>query len=298
KMDGWLYVNLCRALKQALPDLHIHGFSPEEVLYGATRARVSIREYLQALKEAGVGSLPGTSAEILVQEVRDRIARGRVTVDQWLEVIRGAHELGIATTATIMFGHVETPLEDARHLLLIRDIQRDTGGFTEFVPLGFVYWEAPMYHLGSVDGVRQGPSGREVLAMHAVSRIVLNPYLKNIQVSWVKEGPKLSQLCLDAGTNDLGGTLINESISTAAGASYGQLVRPADFRHMIRDAGRTPAERLTSYRIRHLYEPGENPLEPLDTVTDVEERFGSYIKLTQSPEFRYHDAGARQPVPA
>ena len=290
KMDGWLYVNLCKTLKKALPDLHIHGFSPEEVLYGATRSRVSIREYLQALQEAGVGSLPGTSAEILVQSVRDRIARGRITVDQWLEVIRGAHELGIPTTATIMFGHVESALDDARHLALIRDVQRETGGFTEFVPLGFVYWEAPMYHLGTVEGVRQGPGGREVVAMHAVSRIMLNPYIKNIQVSWVKEGPKLSQLCLDAGANDLGGTLMNESISTSAGASYGQLVRPSEFRKMIRDAGRVPAERHTTYQLRKCFSDGEDPIEPLDEVTDVDERFGSYFKLTQSPEFRYAEA--------
>lgn len=295
KMDGWLYVNLCKTLKQALPDLHIHGFSPEEVLYGATRARVSIREYLKALKAAGVGSLPGTSAEILVQEVRDRIARGRITVDQWLEVIRGAHELGIPTTSTIMFGHVESPLEDAHHLALIRDIQRETGGFTEFVPLGFVYWEAPMYHLRTVEGVRRGPSGREVVAMHAVSRIMLNPYIKNIQVSWVKEGPKLSQLCLDAGANDLGGTLINESISTAAGATYGQLVRPAEFRNMIRDAGRVPAERHTTYDLRRVFANEEGASEPLDGVTDVEERFGSYITLTQSPEFRYIEAVGSAP---
>ena len=291
KMDGWLYVNLCKTLKKALPELHIHGFSTEDVLYGATRSRVGIREYLQALKEAGVGSLPGTSAEILVQDVRDRIARGRITVDQWLEVIRGAHELGIPTTSTIMFGHVESALDDARHLALIRDIQRETGGFTEFVPLGFVYWEAPMYHLQTVEGVRQGPSGREVVAMHAVSRIMLNPYIKNIQVSWVKEGPKLSQLCLDAGANDLGGTLINESISTSAGASYGQLVRPAEFRKMIRDAGRAPAERHTTYEVRKLFADGEDPIEPLDEVTDVDQRFGSYLKLTQSPEFRYAEAG-------
>ena len=290
KMDGWLYVNLCKTLKKALPDVHIHGFSPEEVLYGAIRARVSIPEYLQALKEAGVGSLPGTSAEILVQDVRDRIARGRVTVVQWLDVIRSAHELGIPTTATIMFGHVESALDDARHLALIRDLQRETGGFTEFVPLGFVYWEAPMYQLGTVEGVRQGPSGREVVAMHAVSRIMLNPFIKNIQVSWVKEGPKLSQLCLDAGANDLGGTLINESISTSAGASYGQLVRPSEFRRMIRDAGRVPAERHTTYQIRKLFSDGEDPIEPLDEVTDVDERFGSYFKLTQSPEFRYAEA--------
>jgi len=289
KMDGWLYVKLCKALKKALPELHIHGFSPEEVLYGATRARVTIREYLQALQEAGVGSLPGTSAEILVQDVRDRIARGRITVDQWFEVIRNAHQLGIPTTATIMFGHVETPLDQARHLALIRDLQRETGGFTEFVPLGFVYWEAPMYHLRTVNGIRPGPTGREVLAMHAVSRIVLHPHIRNIQVSWVKEGPKLSQLCLDAGANDLGGTLINESISTSAGASYGQLVRPSEFRAMIRDAGRVPAERSTTYSIRKLFREGDEHMEPLDEVTDVEDRFGSYFKLTQSPDFRYSE---------
>ena len=287
KMDGWLYVDLCRKLKCELPDLHIHGFSPEEVLYGATRARVSIREYLQALKEAGVGSLPGTSAEILVQSVRDRIARGRITASQWLEVIRTAHELGIRTTSTIMFGHVETAQDQAKHLLLIRDLQRETGGFTEMVPLSFVYWEAPMYNLQLADGIRQGASGREVVAMHAVCRIALHPFIRNIQVSWVKEGPKLSQVCLDAGANDLGGTLINESISTSAGSSYGQLVRPAEFHHMIRDAGRLPAERFTTYALKRRFEPGDDPVHPLDLVTDPQERFGSYVKLTQSPEFHY-----------
>ena len=302
KMDGWLYVDLCKKLKRELPDLHIHGFSPEEVLYGATRARVAVRDYLTALKEAGVGSLPGTSAEILVQRVRDRIARGRITVDQWLEVIRTAHEVGIRTTSTIMFGHIETALEQAEHLLLIRDIQRETGGFTEMVPLSFVYWEAPMYNLSLVPGIRAGASGREVVAMHAVCRIALHPFIKNIQVSWVKEGPKLSQVCLDAGCNDLGGTLINESISTSAGASYGQLVRPSEFRRMIRDAGRIPAERYTTYSIKRQYQPGEDPLEPLDQVTHPEERFGSYVKLTQLPEFRYANAlslrepQARQPA--
>ena len=290
KMDGWLYVDLCKKLKRALPELHIHGFSPEEVLYGATRAHVSVREYLAALKEAGVGSLPGTSAEILVQDVRDRIARGRITVAQWLDVIRTAHEEGIRTTSTIMFGHLETALDQAEHLLLIRDIQRDTGGFTEMVPLSFVYWEAPMYNLGLVDGIRAGASGREVVAMHAVCRIALHPFIRNIQVSWVKEGPKLSQLCLDAGCNDLGGTLINESISTSAGASSGQLVRPSEFRRMIRDAGRVAAERHTTYAVKKQYEPGEDPVEPLDEVTDPEERFGSYFKLTQSREFRYGEA--------
>lgn len=287
KMDGWLYVDLCQKLKRELPDLHIHGFSPEEVLYGATRARVSVREYLTALKQAGVGSLPGTSAEILVQRVRDRIARGRITVVQWLDVIRTAHDVGIPTTSTIMFGHVETALEQAEHLLLIRDIQRDTGGFTEMVPLSFVYWEAPMYNLALVPGIRAGASGREVVGMHAVCRIALHPFIKNIQVSWVKEGPKLSQLCLEAGCNDLGGSLINESISTSAGASYGQLVRPSEFRRMIRDAGRIPVERYTTYAVKRRYQPGEDPVEPLDELKDPEARFGSYFKLTQSPEFSY-----------
>ena len=288
QMEGDLYIKLCEAVKQEVPDIHVHGFSPEEVLYGSVRSRCSIREYLQGLRDAGVGSLPGTSAEILDQDLRDLISPGRITVQQWTEVITTAHELGIPTTSTIMYGHVETDEHKARHIAYIRDIQKTTGGFTEFVPLGFIYTEAPMYSRQIVDGVRQGPTGTETIKVHAISRLMLNNWIPNIQVSWVKEGIKFGQSLLTAGVNDMGGTLINESISTAAGAQHGQLIKPADLRRVIRDAGRIPAERHTTYHIRHLFEEGDNPVDPLDMVEgDPEERFGSYRRLVKMDSFRF-----------
>ncbi|MSQ13745.1 MAG: 7,8-didemethyl-8-hydroxy-5-deazariboflavin synthase subunit CofH [Dehalococcoidia bacterium] len=288
KMEGDLYIKLCRAIKEAVPGIHIHGFSPEEVLYGAVRSQCTVREYLTELQAAGVGSLPGTSAEVLDQEMRDRISPGRITVKQWVEVITTAHALGIRTTSTVMFGHAETSRHVAEHLALIRSIQQDTGGFTEFVPLSFVHTEAPMFLQKTVPGIRPGPTGVEVLKVHAVSRIMLNNWIPNLQSSWVKEGPRMAQVLLNAGVNDLGGTLINESISTSAGAGWGQLVRPQEFRKLIREADRVPAERSTLYKLRHVFEAGDDPMEPLDQVTDKpEERFGTYHKLVKSEKFRY-----------
>jgi len=288
QMEGDLYIKLCQAIKEELPDIHIHGFSPEEVLYGSIRSKCSIKEYLQGLKEAGVGSLPGTSAEILDQELRDRISPGRIRVDQWIEVITTAHQLGIPTTSTVMFGHVETDEHLARHIELIRDIQQRSGGITEFVPLSFVNSEAPMFLKGLVEDVRSGPSGMEVIKVHAIARIMLNNWIPNIQASWVKEGSRMSQLLLTAGVNDLGGTLINESISTAAGAQHGQLMRPNEFRQMIRQAGRVPAERYTDYRIKRVFSDTDQELDPLDLVgSNVEEIFGSYHRLVKLDSFRY-----------
>ena len=287
KLDGRFYIDLTRAIKTALPELHIHAFSPEEVLYGSVRSGLPIKEYLAELKAAGLGTLPGTSAEILDQQIRDIIARGRITVDQWVEVITTAHALGIRTTSTIMYGHVETPAHWVRHMALLRAIQKDTGGFTEFVPLSLIHSEAPMYQKGLVPGVRAGATGVEVVRMHALARVMLGAVIPNVQCSWVKEGPKLMQLLLDAGANDVGGTLINESISTSAGASFGQLVGPAELCRLIRDAGRVPAERDTLYRHRRVYAEGETPVSPLDTVDDAETRFGSYRRLIASGEFRF-----------
>ena len=287
KLDGRYYIDLTRALKTALPGMHLHAFSPEEVLYGSVRSGLPIKDYLVELKEAGLGTLPGTSAEILDQEIRDTIARGRITVDQWVEVITTAHALGIRTTATIMYGHVETPAHWVRHMALLRGIQKDTGGFTEFVPLSLIHSEAPMYAKGLVPGVRPGATGVEVVRMHALARLMLGPTFRNIQASWVKEGPKLAQTLLDAGANDLGGTLINESISTSAGAQYGQLVGPAELCRLIRDAGRVPARRDTLYAIVQTYNDGEDPESPLDKIDDAEARFGSYRRLIASGEFRF-----------
>src|SRR5438445_7547108 len=264
KLDGRYYIDLTQAITAALPKLHIHAFSPEEVLYGTVRSGMSIREYLIELKAAGLGTLPGTSAEILDQEIRDVIARGRITVPQWIEVITTAHALGIRTTSTIMYGHVETPGHWVRHMALLRAIQKDTGGFTEFVPLSLIHSEAPMYAKRLVPGVRPGATGAEVVKMHALARLMLGATFRNIQSSWVKEGPKLAQLLLGAGANDLGGTLINESISTSAGAQYGQLVGPAELHRLIRDVGRVPAQRDTLYGIIRTYRDGEKPDSPLD----------------------------------
>ena len=290
QMEGDLYQRLCQALKSELPDLHIHGFSPEEVLYGSIRSRCTIPEFLRRLKEAGVDSLPGTSAEILVQEVRDRISPGRITVDQWVEVITSAHELGIPTTSTIMYGHLETSEDKARHLVLLRDIQRRTGGITEFVPLSFIHSEAPMYQKGLVEGIRDGATGPEVQKMYAVSRLMLGWHIQNLQVSWVKEGLRLAQLMLNAGANDFSGTLINESISTAAGAQHGQLVRPAQFRTLIREMGRIPAERTTTYAVRRVFwDPADDPVESLDTVEYDEQRFGTFDILLHQDENRFKD---------
>ena len=288
KMEGDLYIRLCESLKKELPDMHIHGFSPEEVLYGSIRSESTIKQYLTELKAAGVGSLPGTSAEVLDQELRDKISPGRITVDQWTEVITTAHELGIPTTSTVMFGYLETPTQLAKHMDLIRGIQQHTGGITEFVPLSFVHTEAPMFMKGLVDDVRPGPSGIEVIKMHAIARIMLNNWIPNIQASWVKEGSRMSQLLLTAGVNDLGGTLINESISTAAGAQHGQLMRPSEFRQIIRQAGRIPAERYTTYKTRRVFSDTDQELDPLDLVGDnVEEVFGSYARLIKLDTYRF-----------
>ena len=288
KMEGDLYIRLCEAIKKELPDMHIHGFSPEEVLYGSIRSDITIRAYLTALRAAGVGSLPGTSAEVLDQELRDKISPGRITVDQWTEVITTAHGLGIPTTSTVMFGYLETPTQLAKHIDLIRGIQQQTGGITEFVPLSFVHTEAPMFMQELVNDVRPGPSGIDVIKMHAIARIMLNNWIPNIQASWVKEGPRMSQLLLTAGVNDLGGTLINESISTAAGAQHGQLMRPSEFRQMIRQAGRIPAERYTTYKTRRVFSDTDQELDPLDLVGDnVEEVFGSYNRLVKLDTYRF-----------
>ena len=288
-LDGGHYIRLCRALKEALPDVHIHGFSPEEVLYGSVLSGLSIRDYLMALKDAGVGSLPGTSAEILVDEIRQQISPGRITARQWIELIQTAHELGIPTTSTIMYGHIETARHKATHLAILRDIQKQTGGITEFVPLSFVYEEAPISHRNKIAGLRRGATGAEVMKMYAVSRLMLNEWIPNLQVSWVKEGPKLSQIALLAGANDFGGTLINESISTAAGAAYGQLMKPSEFRTLIRQMGRIPAERSTTYSDVKVFETENGSVDLLDQVNNPSERFGSYQNLIALKDFRFKD---------
>ena len=241
---GATYLAIVRAVKQAQPDMHVHAFSPLEIRQGAETLGLPLREYLGELKRAGLGTLPGTAAEILDDEIRQIICSDKLNTAEWLEVMRTAHSLGLNSTATIMFGHVDGPLNWARHLLRIRDLQEQTGGFTEFVPLPFVHMEAPMYRKGRA---RKGPTFREALLMHAVARLALHPHITNIQASWVKLGMDGIRACLDAGVNDLGGTLMNESISRAAGASHGQEFTVAGMRELITAAGRVPQQRTTRY---------------------------------------------------
>ncbi|MDX1441374.1 MAG: 5-amino-6-(D-ribitylamino)uracil--L-tyrosine 4-hydroxyphenyl transferase CofH [Nitrosopumilaceae archaeon] len=287
-MEGNLYEKICRAIKKEIPKIHIHGFSPEEVLYGATRSQVSIEEYLKRLKESGVDTLPGTAAEILDQKLRDKISPGRISVNDWVNVIKTAHKIGINTTSTMMFGHLETQKDRVEHIAKIREIQKETRGFTEFVPLDFIHSEAPMYKHQLHDGIKQGGSGKDVLLTHAVARIMLNNFIDNIQMSWVKEGQKMSQLLLMWGANDFGGTLINESISTSAGSEHGQLLRPREIKRVVREIGRIPAERNTKYKILRRFEDYSEQEEELDKITDTSQ-FGSYTELIKIDKFKYQN---------
>jgi FO synthase len=241
---GETYLGICRAIKQAVPRMHVHAFSPLEVTQGAATLGRALSSYLAELKGAGLGTLPGTAAEILDDEIRAVICPDKVNTAQWLDVLRAAHKLGLRTTSTIMYGHVERPISWARHLLVLRDLQEETGGITEFVPLPFVHMEAPMYLRGMS---RKGPTMREAVLMHAVSRLTLHPLITNIQTSWVKMGPEGAALCLNAGANDLGGTLMNESISRAAGTQHGQEFPPEAMEALISSIGRVPQQRTTTY---------------------------------------------------
>jgi len=285
-MKGDLYENICREIKKEIPDIHIHGFSPEEILYGATRSEISIEEFLKRMKEAGVDTLPGTSAEILDQKLRDKISPGRISVKDWVNVIKTAHKMGINTTSTMMFGHLESNEDRVKHIAKLREIQKETGGFTEFVPLNFIHTEAPMYKHQLHEGIKKGGSGNDVLLTHAISRIMLNNSIDNIQMSWVKEGQKMSQLLLMWGANDFGGTLINESISTSAGSEYGQLLKPKEIRRMVREINRIPAERNTNYKIIKKFENGDEEEDKLDKITN-ESQFGSYVELVKINKFNY-----------
>ncbi|HEU5383973.1 MAG TPA: 5-amino-6-(D-ribitylamino)uracil--L-tyrosine 4-hydroxyphenyl transferase CofH [Ktedonobacteraceae bacterium] len=242
---GETYVRMCRALKEALPGMHIHAFSPLEVWQGAQTLGLSVPDFLGQLRQAGLDTLPGTAAEILDDEVRAILCPDKIKTDQWLSVMEEAHKAGLRTTATIMYGHIEQPRHWARHLLRIKALQARTGGFTEFVPLPFVHMEAPIYWKGRA---RKGPTFREAVLMHAVARLVLSPQITNIQVSWVKMGKEGVKACLQAGANDLGGTLMNESITRAAGGEFGQELPPAEMEALIRSIGRMPFQRTTLYR--------------------------------------------------
>lgn len=241
---GETYLELVAAVKQAVPDMHVHAFSPLEVLHGATTLGLSLRDYLRRLRAAGLGTLPGTAAEILDDEVRARICPDKVNTQEWLDVIRSAHEVGIRTTSTIMFGHVERPQHWARHLLRLRQLQQQTGGITEFVPLPFVHMESPLWRRGQS---RSGPTARETVLMHAIGRLALHPLIPNIQASWVKMGSDGAAMCLNAGANDLGGTLMYESITRAAGGTHGQLLDTSAMAAIAADIGRPSYQRTTLY---------------------------------------------------
>jgi FO synthase len=270
---GATYLNICRTVKQAAPEIHVHAFSPLEVWQGALTLGMALGDFLAELQRAGLGSLPGTAAEILDDEVREKICPDKIDTARWLEVMETAHAQGLRSTATIMFGHVDHPRHWARHLLRIRALQVRTGGFTELVPLPFVHMEAPIYLKG---GARRGPTFREALLMHAVARLTLHPHIANIQTSWVKMGPDGAKACLASGANDLGGTLMNESITRAAGAAFGQEMPPEAMVALIEGVGRVPYQRTTLY--------GEAPAERSAASFDA-----APLEPTVNPPQRRHE---------
>jgi FO synthase len=275
KLGGDIYLRLIRRLKAVLPDLHIHAFSPFEIQYASQLLRTTPEAVLRELKEAGLGSIPGTAAEILDTDIRQILTKNKLSAAAWVDIITTAHRIGLPSTSTIMYGHVDAPEHWAAHMALLRDIQRETGGFTEFVPLGFIYQNTSLYAEGLA---RPGPTGMENIKMHAVARLMLGKDIPNIQVSWVKLGTGMSQMCLNAGANDFGGTLINERISRMAGATTGQYMPPEEFERLILDIGRVPAERTTLYDIRHVgvqhYDPAKpqtmRPFEPVPQPLKIE----------------------------
>ena len=249
------YRDILRAVKSAVPGMHIHAFSPMEIVYGVELTGMPLRDYLSMLRDSGLDTLPGTAAEILDDEIRHVLSRNKLSAAQWQEVIRTAHGCGIRTTSTLMYGHMETPDHWVRQLLLFREIQGETGGFTEFVPLGFVHQNTLLFQQGLA---RSGPTLAEHLKIHALARILLAGSIHNIQVSWVKLNRELSQLCLHAGANDYGGTLMEENISREAGATAGQYTSPEDFQSLILEAGRIPAERNTTYSRMQIKLPSQS----------------------------------------
>jgi FO synthase len=276
---GQTYLDILAAVKQAVPTMHVHAFSPLEVWQGAATLGLPLREFLARLREAGLGTLPGTAAEVLDDEVRQILCPDKINTAQWFEVMETAHAVGFRTTATIMYGHVDRYEHWARHLLRIRALQSRTGGFTEFVPLPFVHMEAPLYLKGRA---RRGPTFREAVLVHAVARLALNPVIRNIQASWVKMGHEGVAACLQAGVNDLGGTLMNESITRAAGAEHGQETGPREMIEMIVAAGRTPCQRTTAY--------GEVPAERVEAGLNAPE----LTEIVNTPARRYERSEKRE----
>jgi 7,8-didemethyl-8-hydroxy-5-deazariboflavin synthase CofH subunit len=260
------YRDILRAVKKAVPRMHIHAFSPMEIVYGVELTGMPLADYLSMLRDNGLGTLPGTAAEILDDEIRHILSANKLSTAQWIEVIRTAHRCGIRSTSTLMYGHAETPAHWVRQMRLLREIQDETGGFTEFVPLGFVHQNTLLFHQGLA---RSGPTLAEHLKVHALARVMLAGSINNIQVSWVKLNRKLSQLCLHAGANDYGGTLMEENISREAGATAGQYTSPEDFQALILEAGRIPAERNTTYSRIHI----KLPLDEFSAEQSLEAEF-------------------------
>ena len=252
KMEGTFYFDIVRSIKSKLPDMHIHAFSPFEIWYGSSLTRMSYRDFLIELKKMGLGSIPGTAAEILDTKIRNKLTKNKLSSEKWIEIIKTAHSVGLKSSATIMYGHVDKVENWSAHISIIRSIQKETGGFTELVPLSFVYQDSPLF-LEDKKNVRKGPSEDEVNKMHAVSRIMLLGWIDNIQVSWPKLGAKRAQELLNMGVNDLGGTLMNESISRAAGANNGQEITAKEIVDIIRDVKLIPARRNTLYEIKETF---------------------------------------------
>lgn len=257
-MTPYYYRDLLEAIRAQVPRIHIHAYSPMEITYGVELTGMPLEEYLLMLREAGLDSIPGTAAEILDDSVRMVLSKNKVSTEQWIRVITTAHRVGIFTTSTMMYGHRENGTHWVDHMLLLRDIQRETGGITEFVPLGFVHENTALFQQGLA---RPGPTPEEDVRVHALARVLLNDAIPNVQVSWVKMGRRMSQLCLRAGANDFGGTLMEESISRLAGSTEGQMLWPHEFRRLIRQINRTPAERSTSYEILRTWEDAPSGTE-------------------------------------
>ena len=252
-IDGNFYIELIKAVKKAVPEMHTHAFSPFEIFYGAQTLGIEEEDFIGRLKDVGHDTFPGTAAEILVEEVRKIIAPRKMPTEAWIRIVKKAHLAGMRTTSTIMYGHVDKPHHWATHIGILRDIQKETGGFTEFVPLRFIPWNTRLFR-NSKGKVQEGPTDFDQLKMYAVSRLMLRGWINNIQVSWVKQGPEFAQFSLTAGANDFGGTLMEEQISRSAGAGYGQYFPPEEFRRLTREIGRIPAERSTSYGIREMFD--------------------------------------------
>tara|TARA_B100000900_G_scaffold416211_1_gene450097 strand:+ start:7447 stop:8685 length:1239 start_codon:yes stop_codon:yes gene_type:complete len=257
KLPGTYYRDLLIALKKALPELHIHAFSPFEIWYGARKMKLSYSDFLEDLKECGLGSMPGTAAEILDKQIREKLTKNKLSTARWVEIIKTAHSLGIPSTATIMYGHIDAPMHWAIHLDTIRRIQIETGGFTEFVPLSFVHYDSPLF-LENPNLVRPGASDNEIDLMHAVSRIALNGLIDNVQVSWTKLGAERARNLLSMGVNDMGGTLMNESISRSAGSKNGQEITEREMVDIIRSASKVPVRRNTLYKTIKTYRTNES----------------------------------------